>query len=86
MDPRTPHRSPTTPEWDCVRELYQQPNPAPGEIVKRIVDALYETTQLQVHDAAVVLCLDAVLWSSAETVYDPENLPLPDLSNGLAVL
>ncbi len=81
-----PHRSPATPQWDRVRELYQQPNPAPGEIVRRIVQALDETMQLQLYDAAVVLCLDAVLRSSAATADGPENLPLPDLGSGLAAL
>ncbi len=86
MDPRTPHRSPITPEWDRVRELYEEPNPAPDEIVRRIVEALDETTRCQLCDAAVVRCLDAVLRSSAATADDPENLPLPDLGSGLAAI
>ena len=61
----TSHRSPATPEWEQVRELYQRPNPSPGEIVSRIVAALDEAARVRLADAAAVRCLDAVVHSSA---------------------
>ena len=58
-------RSPATPEWDRVRELYQQPHPPPGAIVSRIIAALDPDTRRGLHDRAVVGCLDTLLWGSA---------------------
>jgi len=66
MGTSTSHRSPATAEWDRVRELYLTPNPAPGEIVSRIVAALDEAARQRLHDAATVRCLDSVLRGSAE--------------------
>ncbi len=59
------HRSPATPEWDRVRELYQEPHPAPGQIVSRIIAALDPATRHELHDQAVVGCLDTLVWGSA---------------------
>jgi hypothetical protein len=75
MGTSTSHRSPATAEWERVRELYQQPNPAPGEIVSQIVAALDEGTRVRLQGAAVVRCLDAALWGSAVLASDATALP-----------
>lgn len=79
-----PHRSPPTPTWDRVRELYQEPDPEPREVVGRIIEALGKSGRDQVTDATVVLCLDAVLWGAAMAGDGPDNLPAADLGGGLA--
>lgn len=54
------------PEWDQVRELYQQPYPpAPEQVVSRIIQALAPETHRGLHDQAVTTCLDTLLWGSA---------------------
>lgn len=75
MGTSTSHRSPATREWELVRELYQRPNPAPGEVVGRIVAALDEATRARLHDAAAVRCLDAVLHTSTELAAPGAALP-----------
>jgi len=64
MGTSTAHRSPATPEWERVRELYRQPNPRPGEVVGRIVAALSPETRQQMHGPAVAYDLDALLSGS----------------------
>lgn len=86
MGTSTLHRSPTTPEWERVRELYQQPNPAPGEIVSHIVEALDEVARERLHDAATLRCLDAVVWGSAELAAGGPGLPEIVTSTGLPAL
>lgn len=61
MGTSTSHRSPVTPEWERVRELYRQPNPEPGQVVGRIVQALDPATRAAMADTGVALCLDAML-------------------------
>jgi hypothetical protein len=55
--------------------LYQQPNPAPGEVVGRIVAALDEVARGRLHDAAAVRCLDTVLQGSAALAQPGAALP-----------
>ncbi len=86
MGTSTSHRSPATREWDLVRELYQRPNPAPGEVVGRIVAALDEASRARLHDAATVRCLDAVLYSSAALAEPGAALPEPPVSSGIPAL
>ena len=64
MGTSTSQRSPATPAWDRVRQLYRQPNPEPGEVVGRIVAALDPETRAQMHGRGVVPSLDALLWGS----------------------
>ncbi len=64
MGTSTAHRSPATPEWERVRELYRQPNPLPGEVVGRIVAALSPETRQQMRGPSVVYDLDALLSGS----------------------
>jgi hypothetical protein len=73
MGTSTWHRSPATPEWDRVRELYAQPDPSPREIVSRIVAALDPQTRAGMSDPAVVTCL-GVLIEGAQQV-DRDGLP-----------
>jgi len=40
MGTSSSHRSPSTREWERVRELYRQYNPNPLEVLSRIVSAL----------------------------------------------
>ncbi len=64
MGTSTAHRSPVTPEWERVRELYKQPNPLPGEVVGRIVAALSPVTRQQMQGPSVACNLDALLSGS----------------------
>lgn len=64
MGTSSSQRSPATPEWDRVKELYQQPHPPPGEVVSRIITALDPDTRRGLHDRAVTVCLDTLLWGS----------------------
>ncbi len=61
MGTSSSQRSPATPEWERVRELYRQPNPDPGEIAARIVQALDPATRQGLSDRGVALCLDTGL-------------------------
>ena len=61
MGTSSSHRSPPTPEWERVRELYRQPNPDPGEIAARIVQALDPATRQGLSDRGVAICLDSGL-------------------------
>lgn len=58
-------RSPATPEWERVRELYRQPNPDPAEVTSRIVMALDSATRQGMSDLGVALCLDTFLVSAS---------------------
>jgi len=64
MGTSTAHRSPATPQWERVRELYRQPNPLPGEVVGRIVAALSPETRQQMRGPSVAYDLDALLSGS----------------------
>lgn len=61
MGTSSSQRSPATPEWERVRELYRQPNPDPGEIAARIVEALDPATRQGLSDRGVTVCLDTGL-------------------------
>jgi len=61
MGTSSSQRSPSTPEWERVRELYRQPDPDPSQVLSRIVRALDPPTRAGMSDAAVVCCLDHLL-------------------------
>jgi hypothetical protein len=61
MGTSSSQRSPATPEWERVRELYRQPHPDPGEVAGRIVAALDPATRKGLSDRGVALCLDTAL-------------------------
>lgn len=69
MGTSTWQRSPTTPEWERVRELYGQPDPDPREVVRRIVQALDPETRARMKAPAVVTSL-GVLLEGARLVAD----------------
>lgn len=64
MGTSTSHRSPATPEWDRVRDLYRQPNPDPGAIASRIVSALSPAARSEMAGPGVALCLGSLVNSS----------------------
>ncbi len=86
MGTSTSHRSPATREWDLVRELYQRPNPEPGEVVGRIVAALDSAARARLHDAAAVRCLDAILHTGAELAEPGAALPPVAAGSGVPAL
>ncbi len=61
MGTSSSQRSPATPEWERVRELYRQPDPDPAEVLSRIVSALGPETRAGLKSAGVVCCLDNLL-------------------------
>lgn len=61
MGTSSSQRSPSTPEWERVRELYRQPHPDPAEVLSRIVSALGPETRAGLKSAGVVCCLDHLL-------------------------
>lgn len=61
MGTSTWHRSPETEEWRHVRELYAQANPAPRDVVARIVAALDGETRAGLADPAVATCLGTLV-------------------------
>jgi hypothetical protein len=66
MGTSSSQRSPATPEWERVRELYRQPNPEPGAVVSRVVQALDPVTRQAMSDVGVAICLDTVLVSAKQ--------------------
>ncbi len=66
MGTSSSQRSPATPEWERVRELYRQPEPRPEQVAARIVQALDEQTRRGMHDRGVTICLDTLLISSGQ--------------------
>lgn len=86
MGTSTSHRSPATAEWDRVRELYLTPNPSPGEIVGRIVEALDAAARQRLYDAATVSCLDAVLSGSHDVAEGGYAVVVGNTPGGYAAL
>ncbi|MFO7947674.1 MAG: hypothetical protein R6V19_12770 [Armatimonadota bacterium] len=88
MGTSSSQRSPSTPEWERVRELYRQPDPDPSQILSRIVSALEPDTKAGMSDSAVTCCLDSVLDGAvaASTGRLSEYLSdLPDIEQAPAV-
>jgi hypothetical protein len=61
MGTSSSQRSPATPEWERVRELYLQPNPNPAQVLARIVAALDSDTRAGMSDPGVACCLGHLL-------------------------
>jgi hypothetical protein len=64
MGTSSSHRSPATPEWERVRELYRRRDPDPGHIASSIVSALDADTRSQMAGPGVALCLSTLLRTS----------------------
>lgn len=61
MGTSSSQRSPSTPEWERVRELYRGSNPDPDAISRRIVEALSPDVRSDMSGPGVAACLDAML-------------------------
>lgn len=64
MGTSSSHRSPNTPGWERVRQLYQQPNPDPREVASRITSALDQATRRDMSGPGVACCLSSLLQAS----------------------
>jgi hypothetical protein len=64
MGTSSSHRSPSTPEWERVRELYRTPDAAPSQIASRIVSALDSGTRQALAGPGVACCLGTLLEAS----------------------
>jgi len=82
MGTSTSHRSPSTPEWEQVRELYQQPNPSPGEIAARVTAALDAETRAGLSDQTVTTSLDSLLEAATTASHDGLERLLENLGVG----
>lgn len=70
MGTSSSQRSPSTPEWERVRQLYRQPNPDPREVASRIVSALDAGSRQDLSGPGVACCLSTVLRGSAAVAED----------------
>lgn len=66
MGTSSSHRSPSTPEWERVKQLYRQPNADPGHIASQIVSALDMETRREMSGLGVACCLTNLLQSGHE--------------------
>ena len=64
MGTSSSHRSPSTPEWERVKQLYREPNPDPRQVSSRIVSALDADTRRELSDSGVACCLTTLLRAS----------------------
>jgi hypothetical protein len=64
MGTSTVHRSPSTQQWERVRELYEQRNAAPAEVASRVTAAIDPLVRTGLADAAVTTSLDTLLSAS----------------------
>jgi len=75
------HRSPATPEWERVRDLYRQGVRDPGEISRRIAQALEPRTERDMSGPGVSACLDALIHGVHGVAQRPPRGPLADCSS-----
>lgn len=61
MGTSSSQRSPATPEWERVRELYRDPNAEPRQVASRLVAALDESTRRDLAGPGVASCLSTFL-------------------------
>jgi hypothetical protein len=66
MGTSSSHRSPSTPEWERVKQLYREPNPDPREVASRITSALDATTRQEMAGPGVACCLSHLLQASRQ--------------------
>ena len=66
MGTSSSHRSPSTPEWERVKQLYREPNPDPREVASRITSALDATTRQEMAGPGVACCLTHLLQASRQ--------------------
>jgi hypothetical protein len=66
MGTSSSQRSPATPEWERVRELYREPDASPGQIASRIVTSLDAQTRADLAGPGVASCLSSLLRASRQ--------------------
>jgi hypothetical protein len=66
MGTSSSHRSPHTPEWERVKQLYRESNPDPREVVARITSALDAATRQEMAGPGVACCLSSLLQASRQ--------------------
>jgi hypothetical protein len=71
MGTSTAQRSPRSPEWESVRELYREGVRDASEISRRVSRALGPATRLQMQGPGVVTCLDTLLQGAQEVGGQP---------------
>lgn len=83
MGTSTAQRSPATPAWDEVRELYRAGVKDPARISRHVVAALTPETRAQMQGPGVVACLDTALRGAVLSAQVPPEGLLADVSGGL---
>ncbi len=71
MGTSTTHKSPTTPEWERVRDLYRADEPPAAEVSRRIALALDAAVREEMGGAGVVTCLEVLLEAAREAADAP---------------
>lgn len=84
MGTSSSHRSPSTPEWERVKQLYRQANPDPGRVSSRIAQALAAQAPGELAGPGVACCLSSLLLASSDAA--AARLPLPPHAPPLLVL
>lgn len=64
MGTSSAQRSPATPEWERVRELYREGEANPGVIASRVASALDARTRAEMAGPGVATCLSSLLRGS----------------------
>ena len=70
MGTSSSHRSPSTPEWERVKQLYRQPDADPGQLSSRIASALDAGSRRDLSGPGVACCLSALLGASGAAARD----------------
>ena len=83
MGTSTSQRSPGTPQWEAVRDLYRAGVRDPAEISRGIVHALDENVQAQMAGRGVVTCLDSLLDGARSAARSPLTGPLENVASAL---
>ena len=76
MGTSSSHRSPSTPEWERVKQLYRKPAADPGQVSARIVSALDADTRPELSGPGVACCLTALLQASRAAADGSLHIPL----------
>jgi hypothetical protein len=83
MGTSTAQRSPATPAWDEVRELYRAGVKDPAQISQHVVSALTPDNRAQMQGPGVVACLDTALRGAVLSAEVPPEGLLAGVSGGL---
>ena len=83
MGTSTAQRSPATPAWEQVRDLYRAGVKDPAQIARQVVSALTPETRAQMQGPGVVACLDTALRGAVLSAVAPPTGLLQDIQGGL---